>query len=81
MLPAVPANLDRHGLFEKFDSLIDEPLFADLYQRYADAAGFPEFRPVLDQLGIIVAGQESQTMPSSPKFDSLTARYTGEPGK
>lgn len=72
-------------LFEKFDSLIDEPLFADLYQRYADAAGFPEFRPVLDQLGIIVAGQDVRFADDAELAeirDSLTARrYTGEPGK
>lgn len=72
-------------LFEKFDSLIDEPLFADLYQRYADAAGFPEIRPLLDQLGVIAAGQDIRFADDAELAeirDSLTARrYTGEPGK
>ena len=72
-------------LFGKFDSLIDEPLFADLYQRYADAAGFPEIRPLLDQLGIIAAGQDIRFADDAELAeirDSLTAqRYTGEPGK
>jgi len=72
-------------LFEKFDALIDEPLFVDLYQRHADAAGFPEFRPVLDKLGVVVAGQDVRLADDAELGeirDSLTARrYTGESGK
>lgn len=72
-------------LFERFDSLIEEPLFVDLYQRYADAAGFPAFRPLLDQLGIIVAGRDVHLADDAELVeirDSLTARrYTAESGK
>ena len=38
-------------LFATFDSLIDEPVFLDLYRQHANTAGFPSFRPLLDQLG------------------------------
>ncbi len=41
-------------LFEKFDTLLDEPLFMNLYRQYADAIDFPDARPVLEQLGIEV---------------------------
>jgi hypothetical protein len=34
-----------------FDSLVDEPVFLDLYRQHANTAGFPPFRPLLDQLG------------------------------
>jgi hypothetical protein len=72
-------------LFEKFDTLIDEPLFVNLYQRYADSAGFPAFRPLLDQLGIIVAGKDVRLADDAELVEireSLTARrYTGESGK
>jgi len=71
-------------LFEKFDSLIGEPLFVDLYQQHADAAGFPEFRALLDQLGIIAAGQEVRLVDDAELAEireSLTARrYTVESG-
>jgi hypothetical protein len=55
-------------LFEKFDSLIGEPLFVDLYERFADSRGFPEFEAALDD----------------PAFAEIRAtitarRYTGEP--
>ena len=39
-------------LFAKLDTLVDEPLFLDLYRRYADAAGFPDARPALEELGV-----------------------------
>lgn len=41
-------------LLAKLDSLIDEPLFMPLYQRYADAAGFPDYAPLFRRLGIAV---------------------------
>ncbi len=39
-------------LFAKLDTLLDEPLFMDLYRRYADTAGFPDVEPLLERLGI-----------------------------
>jgi hypothetical protein len=56
-------------LFEQLDTLLDEPLFVDLYERYADRRGFPDFQAALEapELAEIRA--------------AITARrYTGEPG-
>jgi hypothetical protein len=56
-------------LFKQLDALLDEPLFVDLYERYADRRGFPEFQAALQapELAEIRA--------------AITARrYTGEPG-
>lgn len=39
-------------LFTKLDTLASEPVFMDLYRRYADRAGFPAIQPVLDELGV-----------------------------
>jgi len=33
--------------------MLEEPLFMDLYRKYADTAGFPDARPLLRQLGVI----------------------------
>ena len=57
-------------LFEKLDSLIETPLFMELYDRHADAPGFPDFEPLLER----------------PEFAEIRAaitarRYTGEPDK
>ncbi len=41
-------------LFETLDSFVDEPVFMPLYRRYANEAGFPEYLPVLAQLGVDV---------------------------
>jgi hypothetical protein len=43
-------------LFRKLDSLIDEPVFMPIYSRYANSAGFPEVRPLLEQLGVEFSG-------------------------
>ncbi len=40
-------------LFRQLDAMLDEPLFMDLYRKYADTAGFPDARPLLRQLGVI----------------------------
>ena len=39
-------------LFQKLDTLLDEPLFVDLYRRYADTPGFPDADPLLEELGV-----------------------------
>jgi hypothetical protein len=39
-------------LFETLDSFVDEPVFMPLYRRYANEAGFPEYLPVLEELGV-----------------------------
>lgn len=54
-------------LFEKFDSLIDVPLFVDLYDRYADTQGFPDYEGLLERPELVEIRE------------SLTARrYTAE---
>ena len=49
-----PRSWSGVELFRKFDALIGEPLFMDLYRHYADAADFPDARPLLGQLGVEV---------------------------
>lgn len=39
-------------LFAELDGLVDGDVFMPLYKRYANATGFPEFRPALERLGI-----------------------------
>jgi hypothetical protein len=39
-------------LFRKLDEFVAEPLFMDLYRKYADADDFPDARPTLERLGI-----------------------------
>ena len=38
--------------FTRLDSFLEEPLFMRLYARYANANGFPDVRPLLQQLGV-----------------------------
>ena len=47
-----PKTWSGRELFTKLDTLIDEPLFMNLYHQYADANGFPDVRPILQQLGV-----------------------------
>ncbi len=42
-------------LFAKMDSLTDYPVFMKLYRRYADTAGFPDVRPLIERLGLSVS--------------------------
>ena len=41
-------------LFAAFDSFLQEPLFMNLYRLHADSAGFPDVRPLLQRLGVVV---------------------------
>ncbi len=68
-------------LFRQFDRLIDEPLFVDLYRDYANTAGFPEFRPLMARLGVLLDGDEIRLIENSD-FAEIRAtlteqRYTG----
>jgi M61 glycyl aminopeptidase len=45
-------------LFEQLDSLASHPVFMPLYRRYADTAGFPDARPLLERLGVAIANGE-----------------------
>jgi len=57
-------------LFEKLDALIDEPLFVELYERHADAPGFPDFEPFLEHPGF-----------AEIRAAITARRYTGEPNE
>ena len=57
-------------LFEKLDSLIETPLFVELYERYADAPSFPDFEPLLEQPGL-----------AEIRAAITARRYTGEPNR
>ena len=42
-------------LFSKLDSFASEPVLMPLYKRYANTAGFPDVRPLLERLGVAVS--------------------------
>lgn len=43
-------------LFSKLDSFVTEPVFMPLYRQYANRAGFPDFAPALERLGVEIDG-------------------------
>ncbi len=50
----LPSDHSWSGIefFKKLDSLVDAPVFMPLYKRYANTAGFPEVRLLLEELGV-----------------------------
>ena len=52
----LPAKAQWSGtrLFRRLDRFTDEPVFMPLYRRFADAPGFPDVRPQLAELGVII---------------------------
>jgi hypothetical protein len=71
-------------LFAKFDTLIQTPMFVDLYQQYAETPGFPATNQLFERLGIELQGTEVRLRNDAELAEiraALTARrYTGEPG-
>ena len=71
-------------LFKKLDSFVTEPLFMDLYRLYANEEGFPDARPLLEQLGVNIDEGAVRLLDDAELAKiraSITARrYTGEPG-
>lgn len=71
-------------LFNKFDTLIDKPLFAELYATYAETAGFPDTSRLLARLGIELQGKKVLLRDDSELAETRTAmttrRYTGKSG-
>ncbi len=55
-LCCLPSNRTWSGaeLFAKLDTLIAEPIFSPLYERYADTSGFPDVDGLLQELGVRV---------------------------
>lgn len=72
-------------LFTKFDSFLDEPVFMNLYQQFADTPGFPDTNPLLEQLGIVLDDGKVRLSGGAQLAEiraALTARiYTGAPGR
>ena len=72
-------------LVTKLDSFLDEPLFVSLYERYADTAGFPDVRPLLEQLGVSLV-QDTVSFDDHAELAEIRAtltarRYTRSPGE
>jgi hypothetical protein len=57
-------------LFAEFDRLVEAPLFVDLYDRHANAAGFPDFADYL-----------TATELAEIRATITARRYTGRPGE
>lgn len=47
-------------LFEKLDSLTQEPVFMALYRRYAETVGFPATSDLFEELGVEVDGSRTR---------------------
>jgi hypothetical protein len=66
--------------FAKLDQQLDQPLFLDLYRKYADADDFPDARPMLTRLGVSVRDGEV-VLDSSAELsairDAITYQDTG----
>ena len=56
----LPSNRVWSGseLFTKLDSLSGESVLMPLYRRYANTAGFPDVRPILEQLGLAISNDK-----------------------
>ncbi len=64
-------------LFRRLDSLLEEPLFMELYGKYANTPGFPDAGFVLDKLGVISTGDSvrlSNTAELAPLRQALMAQ-------
>ncbi|MGI9202515.1 MAG: hypothetical protein ACR2Q3_00810 [Woeseiaceae bacterium] len=51
--------------FAKLDTLVSEPLFTELYRRYADTAGFPDTSEIYARLGLSVADDTVSILPTA----------------
>jgi len=71
----LPSNRVWSGpeLMEKMDSLTDYPVFTPLYRRYADTAGFPDIRPLIERLGLSVANGKVRLKRSAELADVRVA--------
>lgn len=78
----LPSSYSWSGLelFRKLDNFVDEPLFENLYQRYANANAFPDARPLLAELGITLQDGRVDFEPTaelSGVRDAITAADAG----
>ena len=74
----LPARREWSGpkLFKKLDSFIDEPVFMPLYRRYANATGFPDPQPALNDLGVIITAGGSVRFRADAKFADIREALT-----
>lgn len=83
----LPSQVSWSGeeLFTAFDSFLEEPLFMTLYRQYADSAGFPDVRPLLQRLGVAIEHGEVRLEDDTELVEiraAITARrYTDEPDR
>lgn len=74
----LPAHRKWSGteLFKKLDSFIDEPVFMPLYRRYADATGFPDPKPALNDLGVVITAGGNVRFRADAKYASIRDALT-----
>lgn len=65
-------------LFSKLDYLLDDPVFMPLYRRYADAPGFPDYRPVFEALGLDIQS-DIVVLDDNARFSAIRDAITGTP--
>lgn len=65
-------------LLSKLDEFLDEPLFVDLYRQHADARTFPDARPLLTKLGVIVEAEQVR-LEDEAEFAAIRATITQAP--
>jgi predicted metalloprotease with PDZ domain len=63
-------------LFTKFDSLLDEPLFMNLYREHADTVGFPAVESLLRELGVTRIGDQIR-LSNAAKLAQIRIAMTG----
>lgn len=62
--------------FAKLDSLISEPLFMPLYDRYADTAGFPDTSGVYERLGLTIVDETTVRIEQNAELLSIREAMT-----
>jgi hypothetical protein len=75
-----PRTWSGRELFEKFDALAGERLFVPLYQRYANAAGFPDYGAVMKTLGLVVRSGRVRLTDTTPHTGIRDAIMSGPGG-
>ena len=65
-------------LFRQLDTLVDDPLFMDLYRRYADTRGFPDAGPLLRDLGVTDASDRVR-LSDTAEFAAVRRALTSLP--
>jgi hypothetical protein len=75
-----PRTWSGRELFGKFDALAGERVFLPLYERYADATGFPDYGAVMQTLGLAVTGGKVKLTGAPPSAAIRDAIMSGQSG-